>query len=120
MFYYYLIIGFQAYCIFHAYKKRNDYFWYVVIFFLPLIGALIYFFSQIIQRKKITHFYNLIIDIIFPKKKIKDLHKKLANSNTFKNNVNLADAYFEKKKFNNAIIYYENALVKVLKTTHKH
>ena len=108
--FYYLLIAFQAFCIFHVYKSRNEYYWYFVIFFVPLIGALVYFFSQIINKTNFNNTIHKVNSTINPKKKIKDLEKKLSFSNTFQNLINLADAHRENKHYSKAIIYYEKAL----------
>lgn len=108
--FYYLLIAFQAFCIFHVYKSRNEYYWYFVIFFVPLIGSLVYLFSQIINKTNINNTTEKISAIINPSKKIKDLEKKLSFSDTFQNTINLADAYREKKEYTKAISYYDKAL----------
>ena len=107
---YYILIAFQAFCIFHAYRSRNDYYWYFVIFFVPVIGGLVYFFSQIITRTNIKKGIKSIQIIINPRKNIEDLEKKLSQSNTIQNQIYLADAYFENKEYGKAIKYYEKAL----------
>ncbi|PQJ79302.1 hypothetical protein [Polaribacter porphyrae] len=107
---YYVIIAFQAYCIFHVYRNRNEHYWYVLIFFIPVVGAVMYFLRHILNRRKIRSFVDSITALINPRKKIKDSQKRLKASNTFQNKVNLADAFKEKKDFENAIYYYEQAL----------
>lgn len=107
---YYLLIAFQAFCIFHVYKSRNEYYWYFVIFFVPLIGSLVYLFTQIITKTNFNNATDKLNSIIDPSKKIKDLEKKLSFSDTFQNTINLADAYRESKDYSKAISYYEKAL----------
>jgi len=108
--FYYLLIAFQAFCMFHVYKSRNDYYWYFLIFFVPLIGGVVYFILKVINKTNVNNTLNTINHIINPLKEIKDLEKKLAFKDTFQNKVNLADALAEKNDFNNAIVYYEKAL----------
>lgn len=108
---YYVLIAFQAFCLFHVYKSRNEYFWYIIIFFIPVIGGLFYIFTQVITKRNLTQLYNQITAFLDPSKKIRDLEKQLAFSDTFQNKINLADAHFEDKNFKKAIIYYEKALV---------
>lgn len=69
--FYYLLIAFQAFCIFHVYKSRNDYYWYFVIFFVPLIGASVYCHSQIINKTNIKNFIKKVNYSIYPRKKLK-------------------------------------------------
>ena len=108
--YYYLIIAFQAYCLYHMYKNRNSYYWAFLIFFVPLIGCIIYLVTQVYNKQdaeKITNEFNHIIN---PTKKITDLEKQLQFSESYQNRVNLADAYLEIKDYNNALIHYLEAL----------
>ena len=110
MLYYYLTIALQVFCIYHAYKNRNNYYWYFIIFFIPLIGCIIYLFTQVINKRDVANSIDEITTIINPTKKIKDLEQKLIFSNTFQNRIFLADAYLENNDYNNAILYYEEAL----------
>ncbi|WP_339659167.1 CDC27 family protein [uncultured Polaribacter sp.] len=110
MLFYYLTIGLQVFCMYHAYKNSSSYYWYFIIFFLPLIGCIIYLFTQVINKQDINTITEEITTIINPTKKIKDLEKNLEFSNTFQNKVNLANAYHENKDYTNAILYYEKAL----------
>lgn len=108
--YYYFIIAFQAFCIYHAYKNKNNYYWYFIIFFIPLIGCIIYLLTQVINKSDVTNSIEEITTIINPTKKIKDLKKALEFSNTFQNRINLADAHSQNRDYNNAILQYEKAL----------
>lgn len=109
--FYYLVIAFHAFCLFHVYKSKNDNYWYFVIFLVPIIGSLIYLFTQIINKRNIENITDNFISIINPKKKIRDLEKQLSFSNTFQNNINLANAHKENQDYLKAISYYENAMV---------
>jgi hypothetical protein len=50
---YYLIIGLQGICVFHCVKKGNQNKWIWIIVCLPLIGSLIYIFSEILTKREI-------------------------------------------------------------------
>ncbi|MFK8058673.1 MAG: hypothetical protein AB8B78_01130 [Polaribacter sp.] len=106
---YYLVIALQVYCIYHAYKNKSDNYWFFVIFFIPLIGCIIYIITQVINRNDVAAISEEITTIINPTKKIKDLQQQLEFSNTFQNKINLADAFLENKDFENAILYFEKA-----------
>ncbi|MBU3821131.1 hypothetical protein KO566_03585 [Flavobacteriaceae bacterium XHP0103] len=108
--YYYLIIALQAYCIYHIFKNRNSYYWIFAILFLPLIGCIIYFITQVYNKRDVEKVQENIVSIINPTKKIKDLEHKLKFSETYQNRVNLADAYLGIKDYNNAIPHYLEAL----------
>ncbi|MCF6348011.1 MAG: hypothetical protein L3J20_06900 [Flavobacteriaceae bacterium] len=108
--YFYLILALQAYCIYHSIKNRNDYYWIFIIFFIPVIGSLIYLITQVFNKRGLETVQDNLVAIINPTKKVIDLKKQLEFSETFQNKVNLADAYFEISDYKNAIIYYTDAL----------
>lgn len=108
--YYYFIIALQAYCVYHCYTKKNDYYWIFAILFLPLIGCLIYLFVNVIQKRDIDKVQQGLTAVINPTKKIKDLESRLKFSETFENQVALADAHLEAENFENAITNYKASL----------
>ncbi len=109
---YYLVVALQVFCVYHLYKNKNDYYWVFLIIFLPLIGCAIYLITQVYNKRDVDKIQSEITTIINPTKKVRDLEKTLAFSETFQNRINLADAYFEIKDYPNAIIHYEEAISK--------
>ena len=107
---YYLIVAFQAFCIYHLIKNRNDYYWIFLIIFLPLIGCIIYLVTQVYNKRDANKIQESITNILVPTKRVKALQKKLEFSETYQNKVNLADAFFDMKDYVNAIKYYEEAI----------
>lgn len=108
--YYYLILILQGFCIYHAIKNRNNYYWIFLILFLPAIGAIIYLVTQVYNKNDANKIQQEITSILVPTKKVNDLEKQLAFSETYQNRVNLADAYLEMKDYGNAITHYEVAI----------
>lgn len=106
---YYLILAFQAFCVYHLIKNKNPYYWLFLIIFLPVIGCVIYLLTQVYNKRDATKIQERVTNILVPTKKVKDLEKELAFLDTYQNRVNLADAYFEMKDFSNAIKQYEKA-----------
>ena len=104
--YYYLIIAFQIYCIYHMYKNGNSFYWAILIFFVPLIGCIIYLLTQVYNARDAEKLTSELTDIINPTKKIKDLEKKLEFSESYQNRVNLADAYMANKDYTSALPHY--------------
>ncbi len=107
---YYLIIALQIYCAYHAYSTRNQTYWYLVIFFAPGIGSLIYLITQVFTKRDVNKIQNQITSVINPTKKISDLQKQVDFSDTFKNRVDLADEFANIGDHNNAIENYLKAL----------
>ena len=114
--YVYLLLALQGYCIYHCVVNKNEYYWIFVILFIPLIGSIIYLFSRAFGSSDLRKFQNGFEAVLNPTKKIKDLEKKLRFANTFKNRVDLADAYLENADYENAILHYNTALEDNFKT----
>lgn len=108
--YYYLTIALQVFCFYHVYKNRNPYYWYFIIFFIPIFGSIVYVITQVYNRHDAKKITSELTHIINPTKKVKDLEKQLQFADTYQNRVNLADAYLEIKDFEKAITYYLEAL----------
>ncbi len=108
--YYYFIIALQGYCIYHCYANRNEYYWMFVIFFVPVIGSVIYLFANVFQKRDLDIVQEGITSVINPTKKITDLEKKFKFSNSFENQVALADAYLEVNNYDKAIENYQASL----------
>lgn len=108
--YFYLIIALQAFCIYHVIKNRNPYYWIFLIFFIPLLGSVIYIITQVYNKRDAKKITSEITNIINPTKKIKDLEKRLEFSESYQNRVNLANAYLEIGDNENAIKHYKEAL----------
>jgi len=106
---YYLLIAFKVFCVYHIVKNRNPYFWIFIVIFIPIVGGIVYLLRYVYNKRDAEQIQENLTNILVPTKKVKDLKKQLEFSETYQNKVNLADAYFEMKDFDNAIIYYEDA-----------
>lgn len=107
--YYFLVIVLQAVCVIHCIRKGNGYNWIWLIVFLPLIGGLIYLFTEIITKREVNSVKTSLDTVIRPSGKIKDLEKRLEFSDTFENRVALADAYLNNNMTDEAILLYEKS-----------
>jgi len=105
---YYLIVALQVFCFYHAYKTQRPYYWYFIIFFIPLLGSLVYIITQVFSRRDADTIQKEITSIINPTKKVKDLEKQLEFTESYANRIALADAYFEIGAYKNAIVNYES------------
>ncbi|NER12345.1 tetratricopeptide repeat protein [Leptobacterium flavescens] len=108
--YYYLILAFQGFCIYHAYKNRKEYYWYFLIIFLPLIGCLIYLFTQVFSKSDVDKAQQELTHLVDPGKRIRDLERRMKFTDTFENRVALADAYLLTERYDEAIGLYEKSL----------
>lgn len=108
--YYYLIIGLQAYCVYHAIKNRNEYYWFFVIIFLPILGSVIYLFTQVFNKRDIDTVQKELVSVINPTKKVRDFQKQVEFADTFQNRLLLGDAYYEIGDYSSGIGEFEIAL----------
>jgi len=108
--YYYFILILEAICVFHAIKNGNQGKWIYIIVFLPLIGCLVYFFTEILNKRQVSSLQSDVVNIVNPGAKIKELEKRFKFSDTLANRTALADAYLERGMNDNAIELYEPAL----------
>ncbi|WP_111684422.1 hypothetical protein [Winogradskyella tangerina] len=107
---YYLIIALQGYCLYHIYKNRKPYYWYFLVFFIPVVGPIIYFITNIYNKRDAEKIQGEITAIINPTKKIRDLEKALEFSDSYTNRIALADAHVENGDMPNAIVNYKHTL----------
>ncbi|MBC7862386.1 MAG: hypothetical protein IAF38_05380 [Bacteroidia bacterium] len=108
--YYYIVLIFQAICVFHSIRKGNQQKWIWIIVFLPLIGCLAYIFTEIVKRHHVSSIQSTAASIVNPGGRLSDLEKKFKFSDTFANRIALADAYLENRMYEKAIELYEAAL----------
>ncbi|PBQ31292.1 hypothetical protein CNR22_05775 [Sphingobacteriaceae bacterium] len=108
--YYYFILALQALCVFHSYRKGNQQKWIWIIVFLPLVGSLVYIFTEIVKRNHVSDIQEKAVAFVNPGGRIKNLEKNFKFTSTFTNRVALADAYLESGMFEKAIELYEPAL----------
>jgi hypothetical protein len=76
---------------------------------------LVYFFVNVIRKQDVDTVQKSLVSVINPSKKIYDLEKKFTFSETFVNQVALADAYLEAEQYDKAIENYEACLKDVFK-----
>lgn len=108
--FYIITVILQAICVIHCIRKGNQNNWIWLIIFLPLIGCLIYFFSEIFTRREMRSVQTGVGEIFNPSGSIKKLEENLRFSDTFNNRVALADAYLEAGQTQRAITLYESSL----------
>ncbi|TMU50504.1 hypothetical protein FGG15_19295 [Flagellimonas algicola] len=69
--YYYAIIALQGFCVYHCYTNRNNYYWIFAIIFLPVIGCILYLFTNVFQKRDIEKVQESLVTAINPSKKLR-------------------------------------------------
>jgi hypothetical protein len=108
--FYIAIVILQAICVIHCVRKGNQQKWIWLIVFLPLIGSIVYFFSEIFTNREMRSVQSGVGEMFNPSGTIRKLEDNLRFSDTFNNRIALADAYLKASQPGKAIPLYENSL----------
>jgi hypothetical protein len=108
MSYYYLILALQAFCLFHAYKNDQLSKWLWLIVFIPVIGCAIYLFANFKTNQDIGTITEGVKGFVYSNYAVEKLEKEVKYSETMTNKMNLADAYTERSRYDEAIQLYES------------
>jgi hypothetical protein len=100
----------QVICVLHCLRNNNQQRWIYIIIFLPLIGCLIYFFSEIVNGRNLGDIQSGLGTILNPTGRIRRLENNLRFADTFNNRVMLADAYLGIGRVDEAIELYTSSL----------
>ena len=104
-----LILVLQGFCIYHAYKNNNLQRWFFIIFFLPLIGGLIYLYVHFYSRKNIENLSEGVKSVLNTNYQIEKLEKELKIADTTTNRIKLADEYVNVGRAEEAIELYKKS-----------
>lgn len=108
--FYIITLILQAICVIHCVRKRNQNYWIWLIIFLPIVGCIAYFFSEIFTNREIKTVKTGVGEMLNPSGSIKKLEQNLKFSDTFNNRILLADAYLAAGQTTRAIPLYEGSL----------
>lgn len=115
--YYYIVLVLQGLCVFHSFRRGTQQRWIWIIVFLPLVGSLVYIFTEVIQKRDVKSVTGNLGNVLNPGGRIKKLEERLSFSDTFANRMLLADAYLEAKMYDKAISLYEENLTSQINTS---
>lgn len=104
------VLLFQAFCIFHAYRNRVDFRWYMFIIFFPLFGCVFYLIYHFNKRSSIQNITEAVKGVVNSNYRIEQLETAYNFSDTLTNRVNLADAYLEAGRSEEAVNLYKESL----------
>jgi hypothetical protein len=107
---YYISLALQAICVIHCMRSGNQQKWIWLIVFLPYIGCIVYFFSEILPARNLGNWPSDIGSLLNPAGRIKRLENNLRFTDTFNNRVLLADAYLAAGLTDEAIELYTSSL----------
>jgi hypothetical protein len=98
--------AFMVWMLVDAYRRQVEQFWYFVIFFIPGIGAWVYFFAI-----KLGDFRSIRTGSFFQRKvPMSELRYRVEHMPTLTNNVEFAKRLMEQKEYEQALPYLNAAL----------
>ncbi|MES1221824.1 MAG: hypothetical protein ABUT20_40375, partial [Bacteroidota bacterium] len=109
-YFYFFTIVLQVICAIHCIRRGNQGNWIWLIIFLPLVGSLIYIFTEMFSTSDLKNVQTGFGNALFPGSRIKKLEKNLHFTDTFNNRVALADAYLATGQTGKAIDLYKSSL----------
>lgn len=109
-YYYYIILLLQGFCLFHAYKNRIEQKWYWIIIFVPLLGASIYIYMNILKDLNKDDIIEQTKNITNTNYKLQKLEKVNRFAETPENKIKLAEEYMHKGRAREAIQLLESCL----------
>lgn len=98
----------QIYFAIHA-GRTGRYWWIFIILFFPLVGSLIYFFVEYLPERQLTPRVKRPGNA-YPSKSIRQLKQELEITDSVKNRMNLAKAYFQAGQYSESINLLEKSL----------
>lgn len=108
--FYVITVVLQIICIIHCIRKGRQTTWIWLLIFIPLIGSVVYIFSEIFTGNEIREVQSGMSGVFNPGGKIRKLENNLKFSDTFNNRIMLADAYLAAGQTERAIDLYESSL----------
>jgi len=106
-----LIVGLQAYCLYHAYKNHAEQKWYWLIVLFPLLGCCIYIYYHLYSERNTNMVTEGVEGVVISNYRVERMENQLEHCSSMTNKILLADEYIEIERFVDAIELYESCLV---------
>jgi hypothetical protein len=94
-----LVFILQCFCLYHAYKNKSSYIWYWLIFFIPVMGCLVYIIYHFYNRRNVEKLSEGFKVVVNSNYEVQKLEKELKFSDTISNRTLLAEKYYELQRF---------------------
>ena len=101
----------SIFCLIHALRTRQDFWWYLILLLMPPFGALLYLFMVIFKGAGES------AQFVLPERgagalnrRIKDLQDRLSETDTIALRSELGQCYLKLKNFEKAEMYFESCL----------
>ncbi len=104
-----LQLAFKIWMLYDAYKRRADLIWFLVIFFLPILGPWVYFFVIKVHDFSGFSFSGFNLPSFQPKVSLKELRYRAAQTPSLANHLALAEALIARREYEEAMPHLEQA-----------
>jgi len=104
------VLIFQALCLYHAYRHNAEQRWYWFILLFPLVGGILYIVHTFGNRANVETLSEGVKGIVNSNYKIEKFERALKHSDNVTNKINLADAYLEVERNEDAIRLYNECV----------
>ncbi len=98
-----LIIGVQAFCLYHAYTNKTEQKWFWIILFFPLVGCVFYLYHHFYSRKKIDNVKEGLKSTFVNNYKLNKLEDQVKFADTDANRIALAQEHINTGNYERAI-----------------
>lgn len=109
-----LLLITQVAFAYHAIRHGKEYFWIYIIIFLPGIGCILYFLTQILpvlsQSHGVRSAKNTLVKAIDPRRELRNRKELLEISDNLENRIQLADECLEAELYDDAVSLYTSCL----------
>jgi hypothetical protein len=109
-----IVLGLQVACAVHALKSGRAQYWLWIILFLPGLGCLVYFLTEMLpdlrRRGGLDRVGSTFLSLVDRGRSIRDLEEQLDIADTVKNRQQLARAYAAAGRSDDAIRLYQKCL----------
>ena len=109
-----LLLVIQVLFAAHAVNTGRDRFWIYIIIFIPGIGCLVYFMTQVLpeigQNRAVIRTRNSLIKSLDPQRELRRRREELEISDNIDNRLQLADECVEARLYEDAVSLYESCL----------
>ena len=98
----------------HVVRTGRDQFWIYVVIFIPGIGCLLYFLTQVVpdlgQNRTVRNTKKSLLNAVDPQRELRKRRDELAISDSIANRTRLAEECVEAKLYDDAIELYQSCL----------
>lgn len=100
----------QLFCLYHAYKNAAEYWWYFVIFFIPIFGPIFYLYKAFYSKQNLEAAEEGVKGLFNSNYNLQKLEKEVKYADTIENKTQLANAYTLAARYEEAIELYQSCL----------